>query len=113
MKNKSIPTYDIYKKLESDLQFECWTLEETHNPYNSTLPHRHNYYEIFFFEGTGGVQEIDFEGYAIKKNTLHFISPLQVHLLKRKLSVRGYVFSFTKEFFTLNSTDAIALDDFP
>lgn len=113
MTNTRIPTFDIYKKIESDLQFECWTLEETHNPYDSTQPHRHNYYEIFFFEKSGGVQEIDFNAYPVKKNMLHFISPEQVHLLKRKSTVDGYVLSFTKEFCSVNSVGEISMDDFP
>lgn len=112
-KNKIIPTYDIYKKLESDLQFECWTLDETHNPYDSSQPHRHNYFEIFFFGKSGGVHEIDFNIYPVKKNGLHFISPEQVHLLKRKSSVDGFVLSFTKEFFCLNDVNDSTIDDFP
>ena len=112
-KSKIIPTHDIYKKLESDLQFECWTLNETHNPYDSSQPHRHNYFEIFFFDKSGGVHEIDFQFYPVKKNSLHFISPEQVHLLKRKSSVDGFVLSFTKEFFSLNDVNDSTIDDFP
>lgn len=108
-----IPTYDIYKKLNSDIQFECWTLDETHNPYDSSQPHRHNYYEIFFFDKSGGVHEIDFQAYPVKKNLLHLISPEQVHLLKRKSSVDGFVLSFTKEFCSLNLDNEITIDDFP
>ena len=110
---KIIPTYDIYKKLESDLQLECWTLAETHNPYDSTQPHRHNYYEIFFFDKSGGEQEIDFSVYPVKKNMLHFISPEQVHLLKRKSTVNGFVISFTREFCCMNGMNELAIDDFP
>ncbi|HNS13188.1 MAG TPA: AraC family transcriptional regulator [Bacteroidia bacterium] len=113
MKNKSIPTFDIYKKLESDLQFECWTLEEVPSSYNFTQPHRHNYYEIIFFNATGGIQEIDFQQYPVEKNTLHFLSPDQVHVLNLGESADGYVISFTKEFFALNPVNENALDDYP
>jgi AraC family transcriptional regulator, transcriptional activator of pobA len=112
-KSKIIPTHDIYKKIESDLQFECRALDETNNPYDSTHPHRHNYFEIFFFDTNGGFHEIDFQTYNIKKNNLHFISPEQVHLLKRKSSVDGFVLSFTKEFFSLNDVNDSTIDDFP
>jgi len=113
MKNKSIPTFDIYKKLESDLQFECWTLEEVPRSYNFTQPHRHNYYEIIFFNASGGIQEIDFQQYPVKKNTLHFLSPDQVHLLNLGATADGYVISFTKEFFALNPVNENTLDDYP
>lgn len=113
MKNKSIPTYDIYKKLESDLQFECWTLMEVPTSYNFTQPHRHNYYEIVFFNSSGGVQEIDFQQYPVKKNTLHFLSPDQVHLLNLGSTADGYVISFTKEFFALNPLNESILEDYP
>jgi AraC-like DNA-binding protein len=113
MKNKSIPTHDIYKKLESDLQFECWTLQEVPTSYNFTQPHRHNYYEIIFFNTDGGIQEIDFQQYPVKKNTLHFLSPDQVHLLELDESADGYVVSFTREFFALNSVNETTLDEYP
>jgi len=94
-----IPVFDLYKTLDNSLGFEFSLLEESYNPYDATLPHRHNYFEILMFNGSGGNHEIDFNYYAIEKNSLHFISPEQVHLLRREKHVTGYVLSFTKDFF--------------
>ena len=95
----SIPSFNLYKKLNSPVHFEFHRLEESYNVYDASHAHRHNYYEILFFEKSGGEHEIDFTSYPIRKNSAHFISPEQVHRLRRKKNVTGYVLSFTEEFF--------------
>src|ERR1043165_9527343 len=94
-----IPSYDLYKTLDNALGFEMSNLEESYNVYDASLPHRHSYYEILIFKQSGGTHEIDFTSYPIVANSMHFISPEQVHLLRREKHVTGYVLSFTKEFF--------------
>jgi AraC family transcriptional regulator, transcriptional activator of pobA len=92
-----IPSFDLYKKLETDLSFEFDRLEESYHEYDSSSPHRHNYYEIIFFNKAGGYHEIDFRQFDITADTIHFISPEQVHLLRRKKDVTGFVLSFTSD----------------
>jgi hypothetical protein len=75
-----------------------YKLEEAYNPYDATLPHRHNYYEILYFNESGGFHEIDFASHPVLANSLHFISPGQVHLLRRDKLVTGFVLSFSKDF---------------
>lgn len=75
--------------------------------------HRHNYYELLFFEEGHGNHMIDFENHALQETTLHFISPGQVHALNRKRGVKGYVVNFTRDFFVLNGGHASVLNDFP
>ncbi len=108
-----IPTFNIYKTLGSEVSFIFSNLEETYNPYDASSPHRHNYYEILLFLKSGGTHEIDFNVYPIQKNSLHCISPEQVHLLKREPHVNGYVLSFTKEIFLEESTGITFIDRFP
>lgn len=96
---KSIPVFDFNKKLSKGTSFEFTKLEESYNPYDANHPHRHNYYEVLFFNGAGGSHEIDFNSYPIEKNSIHFISPGQVHLLMRKPNVTGFVISFADDFF--------------
>jgi AraC-like DNA-binding protein len=110
---KIIPSFDLYKTLDATAGFEFSFLEESYNPYNAAAPHRHNYYEILFFNGSGGVHEIDFHEYPIEKNTLHFISPDQVHLLRRNKDVTGFVFSFLPEFFSGKNSSSSLLEEFP
>jgi len=95
---KSIPSFDTTKHLNDSLGFSITDLEGSYSGYNSTSPHRHKYYEVLLFHGKGGVHEIDFNTYSIEANSIHFISPDQVHLLRREKNVNGYVLSFTEEF---------------
>ena len=86
---KIIPTFDFYKTLDPRLNFAFSQLEESYNSYNAALPHRHNYFEILLFKGSGGLHEIDFNSYEVVQNSLHFISPEQVHILRREKPAKG------------------------
>lgn len=110
---KIIPAFDLYKTLDSKPGIEFSLLEESYNPYDASLPHRHNYYEILLFKGSGGIHEIDFHAYPIGENSLHFISPEQVHLLRREKEVTGYVVAFTPDFCLGKNMDPAFLDGFP
>ncbi len=80
--------------------------------YAITEAHRHNYFEILLFFGSGGSHMIDFETYPIVEMSIHFVAPGQVHALKRGANVTGYVVVFSKEFMFLNTSDKV-LNDFP
>ena len=110
---KIIPSFDLYKTLNNNRQFEFSLLQESYTIYDASSPHRHNYYEILLFKEGGGTHEIDFTSYPINENSLHFISPEQVHLLRREKHVTGYVLSFTKDFLLEDSTVATSIDQFP
>jgi AraC family transcriptional regulator, transcriptional activator of pobA len=70
---------------------------EVHNNYNFSEPHRHNYYEIFFFHRGGGTHLIDFIEYEIPDSSVHIVRPGQVHLLQRSPQSHGAVVHFSKE----------------
>src|SRR5678815_656983 len=91
---KTIPTYDFLKTLAGGTLFEFSRLEESYTPYDAAAPHRHNYYEVIYFDRTGGWHEIDFNNFSIQAGSMHFISPEQVHLLRREKQVTGFVLSF-------------------
>lgn len=110
---KIIPAFDLYKTLDSKPGIEFSHLEESYNPYDASLPHRHNYFEILLFNGSGGIHEIDFHAYPIRESSLHFISPEQVHLLRRAKDVTGYVLSFTPDFCLGKNTNTEFMDAFP
>lgn len=105
MTNK-IPLYNIPKENVTLAGFKLYTLkkDKRHNPLfpniplNTNIPHRHNFYEIcIFFEGNG-YHEIDFKKFEVQNNSLHFISPGQVHLVSMKGRCQGYIMAFTREF---------------
>ncbi len=112
-KNKNIPTYDFYKTLSNDSNFIFAKLEDSYNNYDASLQHRHNYFELIVFKGSGGIHEIDFNTYKIKKNTIHCVSPEQVHLLKRNKGVTGFVISFKSDFFLAINSNSQFLESIP
>lgn len=75
--------------------------------------HRHNYYEILMFKKGGGSHMIDFNSHEIHSETLHFVSPGQIHALNRGADVEGFVVIFSKDFMLLNSSEKALLNEFP
>ena len=67
------------------------------NPYDSTSEHRHNYFEILFFEEGGGSQLIDFTELPVIENSCYIVFPQQIHLLKRGADASGRLIQFREE----------------
>jgi AraC family transcriptional activator of pobA len=107
-----IPAFDFTKELKNELGFSFTRLEESYKGYNSRHPHRHKYFEVIYFKNSGGEHEIDFKTYKIFSASIHFVSPDQVHILKRENHVVGYVFSFTDEFFLEPGATNLFTDNF-
>lgn len=96
--NSFIPIHNFAQDDETSVPIEIRPLEKR-NHYDALMPHRHNYYEIFLFVKGGGTHLIDFSEYPIGDNSVHFVSPGQVHQVKRELSSYGTLISFSREFF--------------
>src|SRR5688572_3565163 len=112
-KEQVIPTHDLEKDEDhDDVSFRIIQLQ-TKSAYEASLPHRHSYYEIFFFEKGNGWHMIDFENIEIEKGSIHFVSPGQVHLVNRSLDSTGYVLLFNAEFFYYNIENKNTLTEFP
>lgn len=75
--------------------------------------HRHSYYEILLFDKAGGTNMIDFEEYDVCAQSIHFISPGQVHALNRNAHTDGYLVTFTKDFMALHGGNMALLTEFP
>ncbi|NVK63922.1 MAG: helix-turn-helix domain-containing protein [Flavobacteriales bacterium] len=67
------------------------------NEYDYSEPHRHEYYELFYFQEGGGVHEIDFVPFQIESHSFQLVVPGQVHQMKRDPGSMGYVFLFRNE----------------
>ena len=76
---------------------------------SARLPHRHNYYEIFIFYKGGGKHYIDFNTLDIDDYSMHFISPGQVHLIRRAVGCSGYVITFPEELFVSDADKTVLL----
>ena len=61
---------------------------------DATEPHRHHYFECFVFFKGGGTHIVDFVDFPIETNSIHIVTPGQVHKVKRQLNSTGFVFLF-------------------
>ena len=108
----SIPLHNFSSDDESSIPFKMIRLE-TRSAYDTSVPHRHNYYEIFVFFKGGGWHDIDFNNFEIQSNTIHYVSPGQVHQVKRELDTYGYVILFSRDFYSMNIENKNLLFDLP
>lgn len=74
-------------------------------PLPTNLYHRHNYYEILFFEEGQGFHEIDFHTFPFQSPCVHFLAPGTVHLLSPAKECRGYILTFTEDHYNFHGTD--------
>lgn len=113
-KTPVIPVHHLHAKNLQRTDFDVITLGAKAN-YADVLPHRHNFYELMVFTEGGGTHEIDFKEFTIEKNSVHFVSPTQVHKLNSR-NARGFVICFCEEFLPLTPgqsfTDAFQFYDF-
>lgn len=64
--------------------------------------HRHQFYECFVFLNGGGTHTIDFVEFPILDNSIHIITPGQVHQVNRAKNSYGYVYMFDLLHFNQN-----------
>ncbi|WP_035303898.1 helix-turn-helix domain-containing protein [Actinokineospora inagensis] len=94
-----IPLHEIEVPTPSGLSpFAIGTFDEIGSFTRARFPHRHDFYEILYLTGGGGVHVVDFEPYEIEPNTLYVIAPGQVHFWQDTELTRGRVLVFSEEF---------------
>ncbi|CAL2102346.1 AraC family transcriptional regulator [Tenacibaculum sp. 190130A14a] len=87
-----IPTHDLNTSYNINIE------KISHdNSYDFNTIHKHNYFEILFFEKGGGYQLIDFEKIPIEDNSCYIVKPKQIHLVKRNSDADGLLIQFTRE----------------
>jgi len=67
--------------------------------------HKHAFYEILWTERGESRQIIDYNEYAVKPNSLFFISPNQVHHFEEWKPLTGGTILFTEDFYLLNQNN--------
>ncbi|MCE3229871.1 MAG: transcriptional regulator, AraC family [Bacteroidetes bacterium] len=75
--------------------------------------HRHDYYEIMFFEKGSGEHIIDFHSHKIASHSAHFVLPGQVHKLKRGKNSNGYALLFSEDLLLKSNNDNSSLLNLP
>jgi len=108
-----IPVHDLMIKDLQHAEFDIIPLNGVgERNYDGVIPHRHNFYEFFVFSDGGGIHELDFNDHKIKANSLHFVSPTQVHKLKANQS-KGFVLCFTSDIISLRNKNESFKSYFP
>lgn len=94
IQNKNIPTHHL-----SFEEFQYATLENGH-PENFDDVHRHNFFEIIWFEKTSSesILYIDFEKYSVSDHSICVLLPGQVFKMNLK-EEKGHVLAISKEIF--------------
>ncbi len=68
--------------------------------YDYLKAHRHNFYEVLFFQKGQAKHDIDFDSYTAKGGEVHFVAPDNVHLLLRGKNSQGFSIQFTNHHFS-------------
>lgn len=91
---KTIPIHNLTFE-----KFQVMTLENGH-PENFHDIHRHNFFEIIWFQETqrNSLLELDFKEYSIQDNHICIIAPGQVFNMKLR-GEKGFVFAISREVF--------------
>lgn len=76
-------------------------------------PHRHDFYQIVWITHGRGRHVIDSTEYAIRPNTIFFMSPRQVHEFELPADADGYVMNFSEAFFVLTLQNKERLHEIP
>lgn len=110
-KNKEqVPLHSIKTKEMDPLGFDVIELSGK-GRYDSSVPHRHAFFELIFFSNGSGTHEVDFNKYPIERNSVHFVSPGQIHKMTLK-NTKGYVICFTEDFISVKLKDRF-VETFP
>jgi AraC-like DNA-binding protein len=112
MTNTVIPLHDFSADDPSSVPFRLIPMG-SRSGYDTSVAHRHNYYEIFLFNNGGGKHHLDFESHDITSKSVQFISPGQVHLVHRAPDSNGHIILFSREFYYTDVYDRNLLFDMP
>jgi AraC family transcriptional regulator, transcriptional activator of pobA len=95
--SQEIPTH-FFPATESPTLFRIDTLASLGDKPQAELPHRHDFYAIYYATGGKGFQLIDFVHYPLLPDTLYFVSPGQVHCGRFSQPIEGYIIGYLDEF---------------
>jgi len=96
--NKKIPKYK-FKNAEK-LEFELTSIASIFKKSKSKLyiPHRQDFYGLFYFTNSKGSHFVDFKEYEIQEGHIFLISNEQIHFFKNIEKTEGKIILFTSSF---------------
>ncbi|MBX7180625.1 MAG: AraC family transcriptional regulator [Bacteroidia bacterium] len=104
IQSQEIPVYTLIDHSEKkEVPFEFITMEEigAQREEENHVPHRHDFFAIIWVKKGKGNHLIDYTNYSFGDNTIFFLAPGHVHLVKEEIPCQGYVILFTEEFLGL------------
>lgn len=72
------------------------------------VPHRHDFYTIYWIKKGKLLHTIDTITYEVKKNTLFFVAPGQVHNLQATEKIDGFMIAFRDAFMCLKDQTQVS-----
>ncbi len=114
---KNIHIYEL-PEVDEKIAFHIYevegkTIKNRQYPHKTEQAHRHAYYEICIFINGAGSHMIDFNTFSIKSNSIHFLTPGQVHLISREEHYHGFLMVFSRDFYSLGLQDEDLLITLP
>lgn len=102
--NNDIKIYQLADDQHPNRFFRIERMEDHYDDVNGNVdePHRHNFYVIIWLKQGKGEHTIDFNTYALDKNSLFFLSPGQIHQIKTTNRPSGWAMSFSEDFLAIN-----------
>lgn len=107
-KREHIEIVSLPEYAHTDPKFVVSSLCELGNGFfaNNGVPHRHDFYTIYWIKKGQLLHTIDTVTHAVKKNTLFFLAPGQVHRMEFSEKVEGYMIAFQDAFMCLKDQAA-------
>ncbi|GAB4025590.1 helix-turn-helix domain-containing protein [Spirosoma gilvum] len=104
---QTIHEYHLNKNEPDKAQFVLYTLSDylKKNQANTTRPHIHSYYQIIWFQEGMGSHIVDFNTYAVRPDSIFFVTKNQVHYFDSNTDYRGYMLHFNESFLIHNDSE--------
>jgi AraC family transcriptional activator of pobA len=107
MQKQSLPVFKIgnFKGnsfAEPDFYINSFA-EHAANHHFIEAPHAHDFYLVLFFTKGKGTHTIEHKKYPIKRGSMFFMSPSEVHLWNTGKDTDGYVLFFNSSFYLMDT----------
>ncbi len=95
---KKIPQYSFNNP--KNIEFELTSLTSIYEKSKQKLhiPHRQDFYGLFYFTNSHGKHFVDFNEYTLNKGDVFLISNEQIHYFKNIEKTKGKIILFTSTF---------------
>ncbi len=113
MLHQEIKTYTLAEKSAFSPDFSIKRMEDAYLLIGErkAVPHRHDYYSIYYILEGSGSHTIDFTTYTLESSQLYFLMPGQMHKMDFSTQPKGFIVSFSEQFLISNSIPDHLIND--